>query len=186
MARVDELLDVLLAGGRRSGQLTHVEHIPAREGTQADWPVWADPSLVSGYKALGVDRPWVHQVEAAEAAWSGKHTVVATSTGSGKSLAFWLPALTSVRGDRADAAFDPGRIESARDRGSVLYLSPTKALAADQHAAVTPRLSASRAPDVQVDTSDGDTPNTARKWSSPTRTTCTSRCCPTTPGGAGS
>lgn len=164
MSRVDELLDVLLAGGRRSGRLTHVEHLPARTGSQGDWPTWADPSLVAGYRSMGVERPWLHQVEAAESAWSGKHTVIATSTGSGKSLAFWLPALTAVRSDRAGQVFAPGRIESVRERGSVLYLSPTKALAADQLNAVTGLLRASSARDVQVDTCDGDTPFAARKW----------------------
>lgn len=164
MSRVDELLDVLLAGGRRSGRLTHVEHLPARPGTQGDWPAWADPALVAGYRSMGVERPWLHQVEAAEAAWSGTHTVLATSTGSGKSLAFWLPALTAVRSDRAGQVFAPGRIESVRERGSVLYLSPTKALAADQLNAVTGLLRASKAQDVQVDTCDGDTPFAARKW----------------------
>lgn len=164
MPRVDELLDVLVAGGRRSGRLTHVEHLPARTGTQGDWPAWADPALVAGYRSMGVERPWLHQVEAADAAWSGRHTVLATSTGSGKSLAFWLPALTSVRSDRAGQVFAPGRIESVRERGSVLYLSPTKALAADQLNAVTGLLRASSARDVQVDTCDGDTPFAARKW----------------------
>ena len=64
------LLDVLLAAGGRSERMTHVRHLPARAGTQADWPSWADPDLVQGYRALGVDRPWLHQVEAADAAWS--------------------------------------------------------------------------------------------------------------------
>ena len=164
MARVDELLTVLLAGGRREGRLTHVENLPARSGTQGDWPAWADPSLVAGYKSMGVDRPWLHQVEAADSAWGGTHTILATSTGSGKSLAFWLPALSAVRGDRANEAFNPGRIESARDRGSVLYLSPTKALAADQLSSVMNLLRASKVRDVQVDTCDGDTPFEARRW----------------------
>ena len=132
MSDTDALLDVLLAGGRRADRLTHVEHLPARAGIQVDWPSWADTSVVSGYRALGVDRPWRHQVEAADAAWSGHHTVIATSTGSGKSLAFWLPALTAVRADIGAGTLDPGRIESVQRRGSVLYLCPTKALAADQ------------------------------------------------------
>ncbi|PFG35184.1 DEAD/DEAH box helicase [Sanguibacter antarcticus] len=164
MARVDELLTVLLAGGRREDRLTHVENLPARPGTQGDWPAWADPSLVAGYRSMGVELPWLHQVEAADSAWGRTHTILATSTGSGKSLAFWLPALSAVRGDRADEAFDPGRIESARNRGSVLYLSPTKALAADQLSSVTGLLRASGIRDVQVDTCDGDTPFDARRW----------------------
>src|SRR5665648_684430 len=97
----DALLDVLLAGGRRQDRVTHVEHLPPRAAEHSDWPRWADPDIVAGYRALGVQRPWVHQVTAADAAWSGRHTVLATSTGSGMSLAFWLPALSAVRADRA-------------------------------------------------------------------------------------
>jgi DEAD/DEAH box helicase domain-containing protein len=128
----EDLLAVLTAGGRRSDRLTHVEHLPARPGRTAPWPAWADSDIVAGYRSLGVALPWSHQVEAADAAWAGRHTVLATSTGSGKSLAFWLPALTGVRADVAAATLDPGRIETARRRGTVLYLCPTKALAADQ------------------------------------------------------
>ncbi|MGO2179131.1 DEAD/DEAH box helicase, partial [Cellulosimicrobium funkei] len=97
------LLDVLRAGGRRDERLRHVRELPARPGTQGEWPAWADASLVAGYRALGVERPWEHQVEAADAAWSGRHVALATSTGSGKSLAFWLPALTAVGGPPAAA-----------------------------------------------------------------------------------
>ncbi|MFF3066222.1 DEAD/DEAH box helicase [Oerskovia sp. NPDC057915] len=154
----------MLAGGRRADRLTHVEHLPGRPGEQADWPRWADASLVAGYRSLGVERPWAHQVEAAEAAWSGRHVALATSTGSGKSLAFWLPALTAVRADRAAESLAPGRIESARTRGTVLYLSPTKALAADQVNGLQRLLDASRAGDVKVSTCDGDTSFEERKW----------------------
>ncbi|WP_149203908.1 DEAD/DEAH box helicase [Actinotalea subterranea] len=142
----------------------HVEHIPARAGTQTEWPAWADADLVRGYRALGVERPWVHQVEAADAAWGGRHTVLATSTGSGKSLAFWLPALTAVRRDRAAGLLDPGRIESTQRRGSVLYLCPTKALAADQLVGLESLLRAAGLADLRPSTCDGDTDMTARRW----------------------
>ncbi|ROS31649.1 DEAD/DEAH box helicase [Cellulomonas sp. PhB150] len=159
-----DLLDVLGAGGRRTDRITHVRHVPARPGEHADWPAWADTDLVQGYRALGVERPWVHQVAAADAAWSGRHTVLATSTGSGKSLAYWLPALSSIRADAAGALLDPGRIESVTRRGSTLYLCPTKALAADQLAALDRLLTAGRTRDVRVATCDGDTSLDERRW----------------------
>ncbi|QGQ18569.1 DEAD/DEAH box helicase [Cellulomonas sp. JZ18] len=159
-----ELLDVLLAAGRRADRATHVRDLPPREGRRADWPGWADRDLVRGYRALGVDRPWEHQVEAAEAVRAGHHTVLATSTGSGKSLAFWLPALSAVRTGAADAVLDPGRIESARRRPTVLYLSPTKALAADQLAGLVRLLDAAGTRDVRVATCDGDTGRDERRW----------------------
>ena len=158
------LLDVLLAAGGRADRMTHVRHLPARAGTQADWPSWADTDLVQGYRALGVERPWLHQVEAADAAWSGRHTVLATSTGSGKSLAFWLPALTTARAASAGSLLDPGRIESVTRRATTLYLCPTKALAADQLAALDRLLVAGRTRDVRVSTCDGDTSLDERRW----------------------
>ncbi|MDQ0375175.1 DEAD/DEAH box helicase domain-containing protein [Cellulomonas humilata] len=164
MVEPGALLDVLLAAGGRSDRMTHVRHLPARAGTQADWPSWADADLVQGYRALGVDRPWLHQVEAADAAWSGRHTVLATSTGSGKSLAFWLPALSTARAASARSLLDPGRIESLTRRATTLYLCPTKALAADQLAALDRLLVAGRTRDVRVSTCDGDTSLDERRW----------------------
>lgn len=164
LATTNPLLDVLVAHGRRADRLTHVRELPAREGTHGDWPAWSDAALVAGYRALGVERPWVHQTVAADAAWSGRHVALATSTGSGKSLAFWLPALTSVRADVAARTLDPGRIESVARRGSVLYLSPTKALAADQLAGLQRLLDAAGTRDVRVSTCDGDTSPDERRW----------------------
>lgn len=164
MTTGENLLAVLLDSSGRTARLTHVEHLPGRPGEHGEWPAWADPSLVRGYASLGVSLPWRHQVEAAESAWAGRHTVLATSTGSGKSLAYWLPALTAVRADAAAGLLDPGRIESTTRRGAVLYLSPTKALAADQRASLDALLTASGAGDVRVATCDGDTPFAERRW----------------------
>jgi DEAD/DEAH box helicase domain-containing protein len=164
VVRTGELLDVLLAGGRRADRLTHVRHLPAREGVPVDWPDWADTDLVAGYRSLGVERPWQHQAAAADAAWSGRHTVLSTSTGSGKSLAFWLPSLSAVRAQAAARTLDPGRIETVARRGSVLYLCPTKALAADQLHALDRVLTAARVRDIRVSTCDGDTPQEERRW----------------------
>ena len=61
-------------------------------------------------------------------------------------------------------SLDPGRIESARRRPTVLYLSPTKALAADQLASVERLLAASGVRDVRAATCDGDTSRDERRW----------------------
>ncbi|GIG25659.1 DEAD/DEAH box helicase [Cellulomonas denverensis] len=164
MFTVDSLLDRLLADGRRDGRLTHLRELPQREGRTAPWPDWADPALVAGYRMLGVAEPWQHQADAAQAAWSGQHTVLSTSTGSGKSLAFWLPALTAVRAGQHVPAADRGRIETVTRRGSVLYLCPTKALAADQLSAVDRVLTAGGIRDIRVTTCDGDTAREERRW----------------------
>lgn len=143
-----ELHDVLVAAGARTDRVRHTRVLPARPGITAPWPSWADPDLVAGYRALGVDAPWQHQAEAADAVHDGRHTVLATSTGSGKSLAFWLPALTDARAARA----------------SVLYLAPTKALAADQTAALHRLVTAAGVKDLHLATCDGDTGTDERRW----------------------
>ncbi|WP_454850945.1 DEAD/DEAH box helicase [Promicromonospora soli] len=158
------LLDVLLAGGARAERLTASRVLPERTAEHADWPRWADATVVQGYRRLGVDRPWTHQAIAADLVHQGRHTALATSTGSGKSLAFWLPALSAVRAAAAAATLDPGNIESARVRPTTIYLSPTKALAADQLSALERVLDAAGTRDVRVATCDGDTSREERSW----------------------
>src|SRR5699024_11060077 len=80
-------LATLLTPQRAQDCLVHTHHVHPRPGESADWPEWADPDLVAAYRARGIDKPWRHQVTAAEASWSGRHVVLATATGSGKSLA---------------------------------------------------------------------------------------------------
>src|SRR5690606_27388013 len=104
------------------------------------------------------------QALAADLLHRGRHTALATSTGSGKSLAFWLPALSEVREATAAATLDPGNIASARTRPTTLYLSPTKALAADQLNALDRVLDAAGTRDVRVATCDGDTSREERSW----------------------
>jgi len=158
------LLDVLLAGGVRAERLTASRVFPERTAEHADWPHWADATVVQGYRRLGVERPWTHQAVAADLVHQGRHTALATSTGSGKSLAFWLPALSAVRTAAAAATLDPGNIESAHVRPTTIYLSPTKALAADQLSALERLLDAAGTRDVRVATCDGDTSREERSW----------------------
>jgi len=141
----DGLLARLLLDPRRAASLTHVEHVSARPGRTADWPVWADPLLVERLRLGGVQRPWEHQVQAAELAHGGSSVVVATGTASGKSLAYQLPVLTALLAD---------------ERAGALYLSPTKALAGDQLRSVR----ALRLMAVRAATFDGDTPREERDW----------------------
>ncbi|MEO6502482.1 MAG: DEAD/DEAH box helicase [Jatrophihabitantaceae bacterium] len=125
--------------------LRHVEQVPARPLTSAAWPDWAAAELIAALAAMGIAAPWPHQVEAAEHAWAGDSVVIATGTASGKSLAYQLPMLSAVLAD---------------PRSRALYLSPTKALAADQHRALT----ALGLPGVRAATLDGDTPFEERDW----------------------
>ncbi|MGC4833139.1 DEAD/DEAH box helicase [Micromonospora vinacea] len=125
--------------------VTHVERVPARAGVPAPWPSWAPAELRAAFTRRGVVAPWQHQAEAANLAYEGQHVVVATGTASGKSLAYQLPALATVLAD---------------PRATVLYLAPTKALAADQLRAVA----ALELEGVRPACYDGDTPRTEREW----------------------
>jgi DEAD/DEAH box helicase domain-containing protein len=111
-----------------------------------------------GYQRLGVPEPWAHQVEAMEAARSG-HSVIATATGSGKSLALWAPVLAAL-----DEPYQLGRISQARSRSSALYLAPTKALAADQLASLQGLIAAAEVGGLEAATCDGDTPRESRQY----------------------
>ncbi len=151
--RADQLLAGLLLGPGRRERITHVHRAPARSQRQVDWPGWLPPLLQERLTAIGIERPWAHQVAAAEHARAGRSVVLSTGTASGKSLAYLLPALTAVlSGAGAPATACPG----------VLYLSPTKALAADQLAAIG-RLGLAQ-DGVRPACYDGDTPYPERDW----------------------
>ncbi|WP_420113896.1 DEAD/DEAH box helicase [Pseudactinotalea sp.] len=155
----ESTLGVLLTGAREQDCLVHLEHLPARAAVTGAWPAWADADLVAGYRARGVATPWRHQSEAAEHAWAGRHVVIATSTGSGKSLPAWLSAVTAIRANRSG-----GRLSELSRRPAALYLSPTKALAADQLHGLQALLDAAGIRDVRATTVDGDTSLDERDW----------------------
>lgn len=145
------LLDRVLAGiPRGENPLTFTVEIPPREAEFAPWPSWVPASVIHALQESGIARPWSHQADAASIAASGRHVVVCTGTASGKSLAYQLPVLSTLATDR---------------RAAALYLSPTKALGADQLRAVT-ALAASEAAlsDICASAFDGDTPAEVRRW----------------------
>ena len=88
---------------------------------------------------------------------TGQHVVLTTSTASGKSLAYLLPAATAAVG-----AGPPGddSVRWRRRPATSLYLAPTKALAHDQ-ARVCAEL---RVTGWRVATVDGDTDPADRQW----------------------
>lgn len=97
--------------------VTAWERLPARPARLGPWPPALDSRLVAAVQRMGVERLYVHQTQAVEAALAREHVVLATSTASGKTLAYNLPALQALLDDPAACA---------------LYLFPTKALAHDQ------------------------------------------------------
>ncbi|MEO7131238.1 MAG: DEAD/DEAH box helicase, partial [Dermatophilaceae bacterium] len=137
--------------GDHPERLLHVHEVPERLEQAADWPEWIAPTLHGALTGSGISAPWSHQVEVAELAHAGKHVVVSTGTASGKSLGYLMPLLT----DLIEGTSAP----NGRGAGAI-YLSPTKALAADQLA----RVDGLALPGVRAATYDGDTPTDERRW----------------------
>lgn len=173
-----DLVSLLESIGGPDGRLVHIRRTPPRPGRHGTWPQWADADLVRAWQNLGVSQPWLHQVQAAEALHRGRHTVIATGTGSGKSLAAWLPVLSDVLEAQSaqEARGSRGSLSAYTSRPTALYLAPTKALAADQVASlerVVGELEAAQRArgvpagsvrTVRVGTCDGDAPLEQRDW----------------------
>ncbi|MFD8563365.1 DEAD/DEAH box helicase [Streptosporangium canum] len=141
--RAGSALRHLLGVPARRDRVTHVEHVPARQAGQTRWPDWVHESLVTRWANHGISGLWSHQAEAADLVHRGRNVIIATGTASGKSLSYLVPALSSVL-----------------DGGTILYLTPTKALAADQLRA----LNELDVPELRAATFDGDTSFEERAW----------------------
>ncbi|HIE68935.1 MAG TPA: DEAD/DEAH box helicase [Planctomycetes bacterium] len=131
-------------------------------------PEWLHPNLVDALQARGIMELYSHQRECADLLHDRKHAVIATSTASGKSLAYHLPVLDALLRDGLNAR--------------ALYLYPTKALARDQMADLEELIAhaergsdsgsdsgsdtgsdANRRPSLTVAVYDGDTPPHVRQ-----------------------
>jgi DEAD/DEAH box helicase domain-containing protein len=138
---------------RHPDRVTHTEQVPARDAVVEPWPDWIDPAVRAVFTGDGIDTIWGHQAEAMAHLAAGRHVVISTGTASGKSLAFQAPALTSIVAGRTGSGLEGNR------RPTVLYLAPTKALAADQLRRLAPAGHLVRAATV-----DGDNSRDERIW----------------------
>ena len=134
----------------RPDAVRHVLHVPGRAGERAPWPSWVPDAAVKRWQDKGVSAPWMHQVDAANTAHSGTNVVIATGTGSGKSLAFAMPIVSAVM----------DRSSSVLNEPCALYLAPTKALAHDQLRSWLEL----DIPGIRAAAVDGDTPPDDRAW----------------------
>ncbi|MGL3806960.1 DEAD/DEAH box helicase [Paeniglutamicibacter sp. R2-26] len=145
----------LLGHGPAPTALLHSRTAEARDALTGPWPEWVHPEVREVFERTGVDAPWLHQVQAADLAHRGEHTIIATGTASGKSLAYQLPALNAIHTSSLE-----NQASLVPQDGTVLYLAPTKALAADQLSAIT----GFGLPSVRAASYDGDTEVSARRW----------------------
>ncbi len=112
--------------------------LPARPAQFVPFPDELHPALAEWLATRGIAALYSHQATAWLRVQAGKHVVVVTGTASGKTLCYNLPVLDRLLRDPAARA---------------LYLFPTKALAQDQVANLSP---------YPVAAYDGDTPADAR------------------------
>ena len=157
-----KLLERLASLGKIDGRLLAAFWHPPKQEVLAPWPKWVPKQLVNAYAATGVGQPWLHQIKAAESIRAGHATVVATGTGSGKSLSVWLPHLARVI---AAEGASTSKISQFHSRPCAIYMTPTKALAADQVAGLRQLISAPAGPlPIRVGAADGDTEADVKAW----------------------
>ncbi len=100
----------------------------------------------------------------AEGPGSGGHVIVATGTASGKTLSYLIPTLDAVYrascGEPVSSTSAYSGTENLNNRANILYISPAKALSADQLTALT----SYNLPGLYPASYDGDTPTGERRW----------------------
>ena len=117
--------------------------LPPRPAQLTALPPLPDP-LPAALAQRGIHALYSHQALAFESVHRGENIVLATSTASGKTLAYNLPVLSTL-------------IENPSARA--LYLFPTKALTQDQLS----NLQTFQPANIQTAVYDGDTPQTHRQ-----------------------
>lgn len=120
---MNELLDVLrkfdaLRDGDAGNDVVRQSSLPAVEPTYAGVSIFdgLDPEVTEALRRCGVARLYQHQADAIRYAQDGSNVVVQAPTASGKTLAFQIPMLQTLR--------TPGT--------HALMIYPNKALALDQ------------------------------------------------------
>jgi DEAD/DEAH box helicase domain-containing protein len=119
------------------------QRTPARTAKYAPFPNDLPQPLADALLQRGIDSLYSHQSLAWEHARVGKNIVLATSTASGKTLAYNLPVLATL---------------NENPEARAIYLFPTKALTQDQLS----NLSNLQLVNMPLATYDGDTPKSKR------------------------
>ena len=142
---VDRITNTLQTG-RKGNYFAHLEVLPERPALYGDLDRPLPEELRRVLEAQGIGGLYSHQAEAINHLAGGGNVIVSTSTASGKSLCYHLPALASIL---------------ARRDSSALYVFPTKALAHDQ----LDSLGALTPPEASIvaNAYDGDTPKHMRR-----------------------
>lgn len=127
------------------GDLVDVRDVPPRNPLYADLDPPIPEPLEARLTDRGIERLYLHQVEAIRRVRAGVHTVMVSGTASGKSLGFQIPIAERIL---------------EHPRSTALLLFPTKALAQDQLRSIR----SLQIPGLVAATYDGDTPPDERAW----------------------
>ncbi|RYZ08820.1 MAG: DEAD/DEAH box helicase [Myxococcales bacterium] len=144
---VRAVVDQWQASGAVKRCFTAERSMPPASPEYGDIPASLPASLRDALTKRGVASLYSHQVQAIDAARSGRHVVIATPTASGKSLCFHLPVLAAL-------AEDP--------TATALFVYPTKALSRDQEHNLRELMREAGVGDSAM-VFDGDTPGDARR-----------------------
>lgn len=128
-------------------QVVAWERLTPRPARVADFPDSVPQSMRAALAARGISALFTHQAAAVTAVARGENVVVSTATASGKSLCYNISVLARLL---------------ERPTARALYLFPTKALAHDQMAETAALIDYRRLP-VEVNSYDGDTPQSKRR-----------------------
>ncbi|CAD6569915.1 MAG: hypothetical protein CYPHOPRED_003651 [Cyphobasidiales sp. Tagirdzhanova-0007] len=143
MIEREDYQNQIVDGGRRT-----ISDREARFG-ELDDPL--SPAIMDAlYETKKAKKLYSHQAEAINYLSAGKSVIVSTSTSSGKSLIYQIPALKAFERD---------------SEATAIYIYPTKALAQDQKRGLSELLACCDNLDhVKIATFDGDTPREDRDY----------------------
>ncbi|MDO5747387.1 MAG: DEAD/DEAH box helicase [Actinomycetaceae bacterium] len=159
MKMIDRILGELQMLDTNGDCLVGSISVEPRKATYAPWPAWLDHRVREAFERAGIAQPYAHQTQAAHALYQQRDVVIATGTGSGKSLAAWLPFFQNT----IDYKPVSGKISQIHSTPTALYIAPTKALARSQALEVT-KWSTIAQLDVCVGFADGDASTQAKDW----------------------
>ncbi len=124
-------------------QVAHIENIPPRRANHAEPGKPLAEVVQACLEARGLMPLYTHQAEAVDRVRAGKNIMVSTSSASGKTLCYNIPA---------------GETLSSEKYSCALYLFPTKALAQDQLRKLRELFTPAIFKAEEIATFDGDTP----------------------------
>ena len=143
--QLKEFLEMIEHPSQLDWDVTHHEVIPAKKALLEDMPPGLEPVVTNLVRSSGIKHLYSHQAEAVKASFSGHHVVLATSTASGKTLAYQIPVINKL-------------VQEPKSRA--LFLFPLKALERDQRDAF---LTLAKPVGLTAAVYDGDTPESERR-----------------------